>query len=283
MSPREGLRQQQESAARTAVGWPLAPAPATGVPERLRNRQPEAERFWRAVRRRRMLAFADVGAGIVASLLVAGSAPRAVWALALIPGWVVIAKLFGLYDRDQRSIRHLTVDELSSIAAWAAAGVGILGLLLPLTPAGSVSFGVLASTWLVVTVVAALLRGTMRLLWRLTTPPELTAVLGDGELASAARRKVELFRDMHLRLVEDGPLPLGATNNGGGASLRDQVLGLDRARGTVAWRGVSITVQPLRAASSCSDGLSPATQISGRPFTGRAAMCVSGSLKCLPA
>ena len=58
------------------------------------------------------------------------------WALALLPGWVVIAKLFGLYDRDQRSIRHLTVDELPAIAAWAAAGTAMLGLLLPLTPAG---------------------------------------------------------------------------------------------------------------------------------------------------
>ena len=47
--------------------------------------------------------------------------------------------------------------------------------------------------------------------------------------------------------------------------------------GTVAWRGVSMTVQPLRAASWCSTGLSPATQISGSPLTGREAMCVSGS------
>ena len=228
MSPTEGLSQRGEPAARAAAGWPLAPAPAPGLPERVRVRQPAAERFWRDVRRRRMLAFADLGAGTVASLLVAGSAPRAVWALALLPGWVVIAKLFGLYDRDQRSIRHLTVDELSSIAAWAAAGVAMLGLLLPLTPAGSVSFGVLAGTWLAVTVAAAVLRGTMRLLWRLTTPPELTAVLGDGELAAAARRKVELFHDMHLRLVEDGPLPLGGANGDGGPSLRDHVLGLDR-------------------------------------------------------
>src|SRR5947208_773117 len=78
------------------------------------------DRFWRDARRRRMLAIADVGAGLVATLLVAGSTARVMWALALLPGWVVLAKLLGLYDRDQRAVRHLTVDELPSIAGWAA-------------------------------------------------------------------------------------------------------------------------------------------------------------------
>jgi exopolysaccharide biosynthesis polyprenyl glycosylphosphotransferase len=230
MSPSEGLSHKRETATRAPVSPPaLAPAPATaGVADRLQIRQPAAERFWRDVRRRRMLALADVGAGTVASLLVTGSTPRAMWALALLPAWVVIAKLFGLYDRDQRSIRHLTVDELSVIAAWVAAGTAMLGLLLPLTPAGPVSFGVLAGAWLAVTVVAGVLRGTMRLLWRLTTPPELTAVLGDGELASSARRKIELFPDMHLRVVDGGVVPLDGTNHDRAVSLLDLVRGLDR-------------------------------------------------------
>jgi hypothetical protein len=105
----------------------------------------------------------------------------------MMPGWVVLAKLLGLYDRDQRSVRHLTVDELPTIAAWAAVGVGALGLLLPLTPAGAVSLSAAARAWLAATVMAAALRGGMRWLWRRITPPELTAVLGEGALASAAR------------------------------------------------------------------------------------------------
>ena len=157
MNPIEGLSRDRETAARAPGGQPaaLASETASGA-DRVRARQRAAERFWRDVRLRRMLAFADLGAGAVASLLVAGSAPRAMWALALLPGWVVIAKLFGLYDRDQRSIRHLTVDELSAIAAWAAAGTAMLGLLLPLTPVGDVSFGALVGAWLAATVVAGL-------------------------------------------------------------------------------------------------------------------------------
>ncbi len=115
MSSGEGLRQDRETAAQTPVRRPaLAAAPArTPAADRLPIRRPAADRFWRDVRRRRMLALADVGAAMVASLLVTGSTTRAMWAVALLPGWVLIAKLFGLYDRDQRSIRHLTIDEVS--------------------------------------------------------------------------------------------------------------------------------------------------------------------------
>jgi exopolysaccharide biosynthesis polyprenyl glycosylphosphotransferase len=186
------------------------------------------DRFWRDARRRRMLALADVGAGIAATLLLAGSTTRVMWALALLPGWVVLAKLLGLYDRDQRSVRHLTVDELPAIAAWAAVGVGVLGLLLPLTPAGAVSLSAAARAWLAATAAAATLRGAMRWLWRRTTPRELTAVLGEGALASAARRKVELFPDMHLHLVAQSNLPPNGWHADRISYLRDLVGPLDR-------------------------------------------------------
>src|SRR6266571_1250734 len=115
MSSTERLRQHGEIRAQAPIARPgLAPGPATAdVADLLSIRQAPADRFWRDVRLRRMLALADVGAGALVSLLVAGSAARAMWAIALLPGWVLIAKLFGLYDRDQRSIRHLTGDELS--------------------------------------------------------------------------------------------------------------------------------------------------------------------------
>jgi exopolysaccharide biosynthesis polyprenyl glycosylphosphotransferase len=183
-----------------------------------------------------MLALADLGAGMIASLVVAGWNPGAVWALAMLPGWVVIAKLFGLYDRDQRSIRHLTVDELSVIATWVAACVVALGLLLPLTPAGSVTLAEVAVAWVVGTAAAVHLRGAMRWVWRRTTPRELTAVLGDGELGAAARRKLELFADMHLHLVANPSLSLNGSNHDLTASMRALVAGLDRV--IVAWEQI---------------------------------------------
>ena len=80
-------------------------------------------------------------------------------------------------------------------------------MLLPLTPAGSLTVADAIGVWLGAALVAATLRALARWLWRATTPPELTAVVGEGELADATRRKVDLFPDMHLQLAEGVPLP----------------------------------------------------------------------------
>jgi exopolysaccharide biosynthesis polyprenyl glycosylphosphotransferase len=62
-------------------------------------------------------------------------------------------------------------------------------------------------------------------------------VIGDGELAMAARRKLELFPDMHLVLVESRSLSLGGENGSSprelAVSMREMVAGLDRV--LVAW------------------------------------------------
>ncbi len=163
-------------------------------------------RFWRDALRRRLLALADLIAAAVASIVVATTSADAFWALALLPAWVVIAKLIGLYDRDHAAIRHLTIDELPAIAAWAGAGVAMLALVLPQTPAGEVEPGAAFAAWVVATGVALFGRGTARWLWRRLTPPEVTTVLGAGDLAEMIRRKLVLFPDMHLQLI-DGRAP----------------------------------------------------------------------------
>lgn len=150
-----------------------------------------------------MLALADLIAAAGASLVIASSSADAFWALILLPAWVVIAKLIGLYDRDHVAIRHLTVDELPAIAAWAAAGVALLALVLPQTPAGEVAPSAAIGAWVVAAAAALCLRGAARWAWRRLTPPEITAVLGDGDLAEMIRRKLELFPDMHLELVDE--------------------------------------------------------------------------------
>jgi len=160
-------------------------------------------RFWRDALRRRMLALADLIAAAAASLVVTSWGADAFWALILLPAWVVIAKLIGLYDRDHVAIRHLTVDELPALAAWAAAGVALLALVLPQTPAGAVQPSSALAAWVVAAGSVLILRGGARWAWRRLTPPEVTAVLGDGDLAEMIRRKLELFPDMHLSLVDE--------------------------------------------------------------------------------
>jgi exopolysaccharide biosynthesis polyprenyl glycosylphosphotransferase len=185
-------------------------------------------RFWRDSRRRRLLATADVIAAVAASASIASSTTALIWALSLLPVWVVFAKLFGLYDRDQGLIRPLTLEELPAIAAWAAAGAVALGLLLPVTPAGDVPLAEVVRCWAVAAVCGAVLRAFSRWVWRRTTPRELTAVIGNGELATAVRRKVELFRDMHLHLVPPLGVPALAVGRQPEEELRGLVRGLDR-------------------------------------------------------
>lgn len=181
-------------------------------------------RWWRDVRRRRMLAVADVATGAVAALaLQAGP-----WVFAGIPAWLLFAKLFGLYDRDHRVLRHLTIDELPSIAALAAAGVATLAVIARLD-GNEQHLAWRVALALAVAVGAGLIfRATARRIWRKVTAPEITVVLGEGRLAASIQRQLRLFDDMHLELI-DGAEPLELLGgNGSAAELAELAGRVDR-------------------------------------------------------
>jgi exopolysaccharide biosynthesis polyprenyl glycosylphosphotransferase len=222
------LAQAADSRAGAVVTEPLPlDAPMSAGPQEVAGGRPRfrtervepgisangRRRFWRESLRRRMLGASDLlTAGLVTGVA-ATSTPEVVWSLAILPVWVVLAKVVGLYDRDQMSIRHLTIDELPQIAAWSVAGTATLGALLYVVPVPQFTVAHAAMIWFSVMTLGAFLRGGTRWLWRHVTPPELTGVIGSGELARAARRKIELFEDMHLKLVDvDERLPHGGGN-----------------------------------------------------------------------
>ena len=214
----QALRETSEAAS------PARPDGAAASSERADERRARSP-WWRDARRRRMLAFADLVSALVAGAIATSSLGDAAWAALFAPLWLVVAKLLGLYDHDHRSIRHLTIDELPGITAWSISGVLILVLLLPLTPAGSPSAGAAIVAGLVAAACDAALRGAARWLWRRTTPPERTLVIGDGEPAAAIHRRARLFADMHLELMGPRPLPTGALEGGELSRLTD---GVDR-------------------------------------------------------
>jgi exopolysaccharide biosynthesis polyprenyl glycosylphosphotransferase len=155
--------------------------------------------------RRRMLATADTLAVLLATLLVVQTGPlsnaTALWVAMLLPVWIVLAKLHGLYDRDHRALRHLTVDELGSVVAWATVTTAVATALLALTPPGAPSSGGAVRLWLALTILTPLLRGLARVLWRVWTPPARVLLVGSGPLERATRRKLQLFTDIHMRAV----------------------------------------------------------------------------------
>src|SRR5215207_8023676 len=131
------------SQARRAEGRDLDAASVGRALAEAASREPSRSKWWRDARRRRLLALADCAA--VAVALFGGVAPeRAVWLLAFLPVWILLAKLAGLYDADHRAMRHLTVDEAPAIFAWGVVGTVTASLLGGLTPAGTLDIGDLA-------------------------------------------------------------------------------------------------------------------------------------------
>ncbi len=171
--------------------------------------------------RRRMLALADVGAAVAvtASLAILGpGATTAAWAVLYLPVWILAAKVYGLYDRDHRSLRHLTVDEVPTVLLWGITCVAGLALFLAVTPPAGIGTSSTAVRAFGIAVLAALaLRSLARVAWRRLTPPERVVIVGDGALAHSIRRKLELFSDIHATVVGE---PDDVTRE----SLRDGLL-----------------------------------------------------------
>jgi exopolysaccharide biosynthesis polyprenyl glycosylphosphotransferase len=152
---------------------------------------------WRDAALRRVLAAADVATALVVSgsfFVVEHDLGLALWSAVYVPVWIVLAKLHGLYDRDQRALRHLTIDELPFIFAWAVSASAILAGLLIAT---------LARCWLIAVVAAFVLRSLARLLWRKAMPAERAIVVGGGALGAAVHRKLALFPDTHAVVVAE--------------------------------------------------------------------------------
>ena len=165
----------------------------------------DSARYGREYLLRRMLAVGDVLAVAVAAVVVGlwGSAASAALLLVLsAPIWIVTAKLAGLYDRDQRTLRHLTVDELPWLVVWALGSTALLTFLLVPFPALDLSSDDRLLVWGTVLGLGFAFRAGVRATWRRVTPAQRVLIVGDGPLAWAVIRKLELFPDIHARIAE---------------------------------------------------------------------------------
>jgi exopolysaccharide biosynthesis polyprenyl glycosylphosphotransferase len=150
-----------------------------------------------------MLAAADMLAIASAAVIVGfwGSGAGASFLLVIsAPIWIVTAKLAGLYDRDQRTLRHLTVDELPWIVVWALSSTALLTVLLVPFPALDLSPNDRLLVWGIALGLGFALRAAMRALWRRVTPRQRVLIVGEGPLAQAVVRKLELFPDIHAQI-----------------------------------------------------------------------------------
>jgi len=194
-----------------AEGTTLAMQHATRVPAAIRAerlwRPNHPSQAWRYSVLRRMLVCADVAAAALASVSLAvasaGDIGQVTWSLAFLPVWVGLAKLLGLYDRDEKPLRHTTIDEGRFLLLWSLSGAASLALLLSVAPAERPD----AIRSVVVAAVAAAsifpLRALVRLLWRKATPPERAAIIGSAATIAPVKRKLQLFHELHVTIVQE--------------------------------------------------------------------------------
>src|SRR6201987_3055100 len=152
---------------------------------------------------RRLLAMADVFAISAAAAIVGLWGSGVSGALLLVlsaPIWLVTAKLAGLYDRDHRTLRHLTVDELPWLLVWTLSSTALLTLLPAPFPALDLRSDDRLLVWGTVLGLGFLFRASARGLWRRVPPPERVLIVGEGPLAQAVLRKLELFPDIHAEI-----------------------------------------------------------------------------------
>jgi len=181
---------------------------------------------WRDALRRRMLAVADSIGVLAASMTVAAIGGQSLLVpIAMLPVWLVLAKLYGLYDNDHRALRHLTADELREAIAWAATGTATYVGMLSLLGQPTVSALGAVSLWLALVIFVPMLRAGARAAWRAMVPSEKALLIGSGPLEEATRRKLDLFGDIHVSCV-------GIVHDArpGEDGLADAVISLERAR-----------------------------------------------------
>ena len=220
---------------------PTSPAVGTSPPARLSPAAIPAagpaghvwldtpSRTWRYVVLRRLLACADLGAALLATvavpLMTSADSSDVAWSLVFLPLWIVVAKLLGLYDRDEAVLRHLTVDEVPQLVVWSLVGTLGLSLLLQATPASRLPASTIIAAIVAAAggVVVAARAGSPAVVDR--SPAERIALVGSPANVELFRRKLDLFPDLHMTVVVgERLLHLGTTDAEQWLDLVDRVV-----------------------------------------------------------
>jgi exopolysaccharide biosynthesis polyprenyl glycosylphosphotransferase len=124
------------------------------------------------------------------------------WGLLMLPVWVGVAKMEGLYDADQPKIWHLTTDEAPAIVHWIVLSVAATLFFIRALPSETLTMESAIALFVVALGSAFVLRAAARAIWRGLVPPERALVLGSGKLADMVTRKLSLEPGHHLSVVE---------------------------------------------------------------------------------
>ena len=154
---------------------------------------------------RRLLLGADLIAictGLALATLVLADRPAAfAWSLATLPLWVVVFKLYGLYDRDAKRISHDTLDDLPWLFHAMLLGTLLLLGFFRLTPPGSIDLGDLAAFALLSTLCVSALRALARHAASSLLGPERVLLIGEPAQVGTLARKLGSHPEYAVEVV----------------------------------------------------------------------------------
>jgi len=162
---------------------------------------------------RRMLVLADI-VGLVSALLLAewlvavdGAGTLAARTeilvfLASVPAWLVVARLYGLYERDEEHADHSTVDELVGVFHMVTVCTAVLGVGAWLTGVARPHPVKLVVFWLCAIVFVSMGRGLARAIARRQmTYLQNAVIVGAGEVGQLYAKKLLLHPEYGINVV----------------------------------------------------------------------------------
>jgi exopolysaccharide biosynthesis polyprenyl glycosylphosphotransferase len=179
---------------------------------------------------RRLLAGADF-CGILLALFVAAAldpSPGAnlsvvVWGAVLFPMWVVLFKLYGLYDRDMKRVSHSTVDDIPWLFHGLVIGTLLTWVLFKLLPPGKLPFVSIVSFGVTALIAVLSFRSFVRSSVVRLLGPERVVLVGNERMAPVLIRKMRAHPEYGLD-------PIGIVLHG--ESGRDVACGLPVLNGS---------------------------------------------------
>jgi exopolysaccharide biosynthesis polyprenyl glycosylphosphotransferase len=160
-----------------------------------------------------MLVAADVGGLVTAFVIAELVSPRGasgevsvggefVAFLAVLPAWVLIAKLNGLYDRDEERADHSTADDLVGVFNTISIATWVFVVLAALTDLAEVNLPKIMLFWALAVVLVSIGRAVARTICRRRQAyVQRTLVVGGGTVGHLVARKILTHPEYGLELV----------------------------------------------------------------------------------
>ncbi|MBV9798299.1 MAG: hypothetical protein JO039_09660, partial [Solirubrobacterales bacterium] len=133
--------------------------------------------------RRRLFALADIIAVLVALLVATVLTPGPpvardlLWGALLVPGWLVVFKTYGLYERDGKRINHTTVDDIPSLFHAVLLGNVITWLWFQIGPTGKLPFLTVLTYGVAAMLLILTARALVRMAMRRLLPHERVLII----------------------------------------------------------------------------------------------------------